>query len=141
MMRSEVHNNWQGKTLRIVLAVSALVVCTEPAWAVLGVWRRTAVRTAVVVGAVGTTAAAANASREAAASASAQQAAQASEAAARQSAAAAQQASAAAAGGAAAPPKTPQQKLAELQSLYNQKLITKSDYDAAKAKIVSGLTQ
>ena len=139
MKRSEMRNNLQGKTLRIVLAVSTLLVCAEPAWAVLGVWRRTAVRTAVVVGAVGTTAAAANASREAAASASAESAAQASEAAAKQSAAAANQAAAAAS--AATTTKTPQQKLTELQSLYNQKLISKSDYDAAKAKIVSGLTQ
>ena len=37
------------------------------------------------------------------------------------------------------PPKTPQQKLAELQSLYDQKLISQSDYQAAKTKILNQL--
>jgi hypothetical protein len=36
--------------------------------------------------------------------------------------------------------KTPQQKLAELQSLYDQKLISASDYEAAKKKILGELT-
>ncbi len=42
---------------------------------------------------------------------------------------------------AAASTKTPQQKLAELQSLYDQKLISQSDYEAAKTKILNEVTQ
>ena len=43
---------------------------------------------------------------------------------------------------AAAPPeKTPQQKLAELQSLYDQKLISQSDYQAAKTKVLNEMTK
>ncbi|MEJ8821595.1 hypothetical protein WKW80_06040 [Variovorax humicola] len=139
MTRTEMRSRLPRRALSSVLAALTLWACAEPAWAILGVWRRTAVRTAVVAGAVETSAVAANASRDAAASASAQAAAQASEAAAQQSAAAANQAAAAAS--AAAGTKTPKQKLAELQSLYNQKLISKSDYDAAKTKIVNSLTQ
>ncbi len=37
------------------------------------------------------------------------------------------------------PTKTPQQKLQELQSMYNQGLISESDYNAAKAKILNQL--
>ena len=49
-------------------------------------------------------------------------------------------------GGAKAPPaataqKTPQQQLEELQSLYKQGLISESDYNAAKAKILAQLSQ
>ena len=122
--------------VRVLLGVLALITFTEPAWAILGVWRRTAVRTAVVVGSVATaevaTSAAvananANASMEAAAAASAQQAA----------AASAQQAAASA----ASPPKSPQQKLRELQSLYDQQLITASEYQASKQKILNEMTQ
>ena len=70
--------------------------------------------------------------------------------AAAQPAAAASQASAAAAAAAAsaaaekpaAPAqKTPQQKLEELESLYKQGLITESDYNAAKAKVLAQITQ
>ena len=116
----------------VLLGALALITFTEPAWAILGVWRRTAVRTAVVVGSVATaevaTSAAvasanANASREAAAAASAQQAA------------------AASAASAASPPKSPQQKLRELQSLYDQQLITASEYQASKQKILNEMTQ
>jgi len=70
-----------------------------------------------------------------------QQAAESAQAAAAQSAAAAQHAEAAAAQAKAANTKTPQQKLAELQSLYDQKLISASDYETAKKKILSQLTQ
>ena len=42
-------------------------------------------------------------------------------------------------GGATRTAKTPQQKLAELQSLYDQKLISQSDYQAAKTKILTQL--
>ena len=42
---------------------------------------------------------------------------------------------------AANPPKSPQQKLRELQSLYDQKLITASDYQASKQKILNEMTQ
>ena len=51
---------------------------------------------------------------------------------------AAQQAQAAAD---AVPAKTAQQRLQELQSLYDQKLISASDYEAAKKKILDELTQ
>jgi Short C-terminal domain len=37
--------------------------------------------------------------------------------------------------------KTPQQKLADLQGLYNEGLISESDYQAAKAKILSQIEQ
>jgi len=62
--------------VRILLAALALITVTEPAWAILGVWRRAAVRTTVVVGAVGASEAAAasanaRASQEAAAAAAA----------------------------------------------------------------------
>jgi hypothetical protein len=99
-----------------------------------GVARRTAYRTVVWGGA-----AAASADAAAAANASA------NAAAANEAAAAAQQARLAAAeaqsAAAAAQQKTPQQKLQELQSLYDQKLISASDYEAAKKKILNELTQ
>jgi hypothetical protein len=137
MKRIEFRNS---PSVKIVLAAMALLICTESAWAILGVWRRTAVRVAVVSTAATTTAVAnANASKEAAAATSAQSAANASAAAAKQSAAAASQAAAAAT--AATATKTPQQKLAELQSLYDQKLISQSDYEAAKTKILNEMTK
>ena len=55
----------------------------------------------------------------------------------KQAAASADQARSAA----AAVQKTPQQKLAELQSLYDQKLISATDYEAAKKKVLNELTQ
>jgi hypothetical protein len=103
---------------RSLLAGAALLVATQPAWAILGVWRRAARRTVFVAGA-----------------------AQSAPAAAAQSAAAAQQAEAAAAQAKAAQTKTPQQKLAELQSLYDQKLISASEYAAAKTKVLNQMTQ
>ena len=137
MSQMNLHKNVGAKAL---LAVIALMMVTEPAWAVLGVWRRAAVTTAVVTTSVATSEAAAanaNAARQEAAAqqaaaASAQQAAAASAA----SAASAQQAAAAAT---QAAEKSPQQKLKELQSLYDQKLISQSDYQAAKTKILNGL--
>ena len=122
-------NSRSSVSVKLVVGALALITLTEPAWAVLGVWRRAAITTAVVTTSVATSeAAAANAaaSREAA---SAQQAAAASAA----SAAAAQQAAA------QTVQKSPQQKLRELQSLYDQKLISASDYQAAKTKILNGL--
>ena len=122
-------NSRLSVSVKLVVGALALITLTEPAWAVLGVWRRAAITTAVVTPTVATSeAAAANAaaSREAA---SAQQAAAASAA----SAAAAQQAAA------QTVQKSPQQKLRELQSLYDQKLISASDYQAAKMKILNGL--
>jgi len=126
---------------RSLIAGLALMAATQPAWAIMGVWRRTAARTVVV--AIAATASAsdtanANASKEAAAAQSAQAAADAS-AAAKQAAASADKAAAQAQ--AAASTKTPQQKLAELQSLYDQKLISQSDYEAAKTKILNQVTQ
>ncbi len=123
--------------LRILLGALTLITFTEPAWAILGVWRRAAMRTAVVAGSVATaevaTSAAlananANAAMEAAAATSAQQA-------------AAQQAAAQQAAAATNAPKSPQQKLRELQSLYDQKLISASDYQAAKTRILGEMTQ
>jgi hypothetical protein len=135
MTKLNLHKSLAAKTL---LAVIALLMVTEPAWAILGVWRRTAVRTAVVVGSVSSAdaakASAANANAAAANEAAAAAAAQQSAAA---SAAAAQQAAAAAAN----PQKTPQQKLQELQSLYDQKLISESEYQASKQKILNQMTQ
>ena len=120
---------------RSLLAGAALLVATQPAWAILGVWRRAARRTVFVAGA------ATAAAETSAAAANQAAAAQSAQAAAAQSAAAAKQAEAAAAQAKAAQTKTPQQKLAELQSLYDQKLITASDYQAAKTKILSQMTQ
>jgi membrane protease subunit (stomatin/prohibitin family) len=126
---------------RSLIAGLALMAATQPAWAIMGVWRRTAARTVVVASAATASASAtanANASKEAAAAQSAQAAADAS-AAAKQAAASADKAAAQAQ--AAASTKTPQQKLAELQSLYDQKLISQSDYEAAKTKILNQVTQ
>ena len=133
------HLNLRSNPLvKAFLVALALITVTEPAWAIFGVWRRAAVRTAVVVGAVGTTEAIAasnnaRASQEAAAAAAAQQSAAASAAAAQQAATSASVA--------ANPPKSPQQKLRELQSLYDQQLITASEYQASKQKILNEMTQ
>jgi hypothetical protein len=133
----------QGRLPRRSLITGlALLAATQPAWAILGVWRRTARRTVIVASAATASAYAtanANASKEAAAAQSAQSAADASAAAAKQAAASADKAAAQAQ--AAASTKTPQQKLAELQSLYDQKLISQSDYEAAKTKILNQVTQ
>jgi len=127
---------------RSLLAGAALLVATQPAWAIFGVWRRAARRTVFVAGAAtaaaATTAAVAESNAAAANQAAAAQSAQ---AAAAQSAAAAKQAEAAAAQAKATQTKTPQQKLAELQSLYDQKLISAQDYQAAKTKILNQMTQ
>ena len=133
-----------GKSLsrRKLLGGLALLVCTQPAWAIFGVWRRAARRTVFVAGAATTAAVvteSAMASQQAAAASSAQAAANES-AAANQAAAAATRAEASAAQ-AANPPKTPQQRLKELQSLYDQGLISASDYETAKKKILSQITQ
>ena len=122
---------WAGT----LLAGLTLFAFTEPAWALFGRWAAAAVvvgatRTAEA-GAVAASSAAAS-QQQAAAAASAQSA-----AAAQQSAAAAQQAAARAAAPPPAPEKTPKQKLAELQSLYDQGLISQSDYQAAKTKIIN----
>ena len=98
--------------VKILIGALGVIGCTEPAWAILGVWRRAAVTTAVVAGSVATTEAAA-------------------------SAAAAQQAAASAAN----PPRSTQQKLRDLQSLYDQKLISASDYQAAKTKILNEMAR
>ena len=126
---------------RSLLAGAALLVATQPAWAIFGVWRRAARRTVVVAGAATAAAATTAAVAESNAAANQAAAAQSAQAAAAQSAAAAQQAEAAAAQAQAAQTKTPQQKLAELQSLYDQKLISASDYQAAKTKILNQMTQ
>ncbi len=139
MTQVKVCKSLTRNTLLSAMAFLALLACVEPAWAILGVWRRAAVTTAVVVGATETAAvASANASREAAATAQAQSAANASAAAAKQAQDSANQAAAQAK--AATATKTPQQKLQELQSLYDQKLISQSDYEAAKKKILGELT-
>ena len=139
MKQVEVRRSLTRSTLLSAMAFLALLACVEPAWAILGVWRRAAVRTAVVVGATKTAAvASANASNEAAATAQAQSAANASAAAAKQAQDSAAQAATQAK--AATATKTPQQKLQELQSLYDQKLISQSDYEAGKKKILGEVT-
>jgi hypothetical protein len=126
---------------RSLLAGAALLVATQPAWAIFGVWRRAARRTVFVAGAATAAAATTAAVAESNAAANQAAAAQSAQAAAAQSAAAAKQAEAAAAQAKATQTKTPQQKLAELQSLYDQKLISASDYEAAKTKILNQMTQ
>ncbi|WP_291992988.1 SHOCT domain-containing protein [Candidatus Accumulibacter sp. ACC003] len=119
---------------RKLLGGLALLACTQPAWAIFGVWRRAARRTVIVAGAATTAAVVSDnaaASQEAAAAS-----AQAAAAAAQQAAAAADQAAAR-----ASQSKTPQQKLKELQSLYEQGLISASDYESAKAKVVNQIAQ
>lgn len=135
MTKMNLHKSLAAKSL---LGVIALLMVTEPAWAILGVWRRTAVTVAVVSSAESQKAAAsaaaatanANAANNAAAAAAAQQSAAASAASAQKAAASA-----------AHPQKTPQQKLQELQSLYEQKLISESEYQASKQKILNEMTQ
>ena len=123
--------------LKALLVVLVLIGYVAPSSAILGVRRRCVRRTAIVVGSSEKSAAAAQ-------SAAAQQQA-AAQTAAAQSAAAAAQASAAAAAAAsqaaAHTQKTPQQKLADLESLYKEGLITESDYNAAKAKILAQIEQ
>lgn len=128
----------------MLLAGISLFVFTEPAWALFGRWAVAAVavgatRTADAAAMSAANANAAAAQQQAAANASAQQAANAAAASAQQSAAAAQEAAARSAAAPPAPAKTPQQKLAELQSLYDQKLISQSDYQAAKTKILNSM--
>ncbi len=121
-----------------LMAGIALFVVTGPAHALFGRWAAAAVVVGATRSAEAATVAAtsAAASQQAAATANAQAAANDAAAAAQQSAIAAQEAAARAA---TAPPRTPQQKLAELQSLYDQKLISQSDYQAAKTKILNQL--
>ena len=126
----------KGSSRRKLLGGLALLACTQPAWAIFGVWRRAARRTVIVAGAATTAAVAGE-------SAAATQQAEAAASAANASAAAAQQAAAAAdqAEARASQTKTPQQRLKELQSLYDQGLISASDYESAKKKILNQLTQ
>jgi len=151
MTGQSANKNFWMKTL---VGATALLLCATQGFAIFGVWRRHARRWAVV----GTTVAVSSAEKSAAAaqqSAAASQQTAAAETAAAQTAAAASQASAAAAKAAAATAakpatapaaaapaqKTPQQKLEELESLYKQGLITESEYNAAKSKILAQLTQ
>ncbi len=127
MSKKNLHNSLPTKAL---LGVIVLLMVTEPVWAVLGVWRRAAVRTTVVATSVSAANANAAAANEAASAAAAQQSAAASAAAAQQAAAAA-----------AHPQKSPQQQLQELKSLYDQELISASDYQAAKQKVLNQMTQ
>ena len=126
---------------RSLLAGVAMLAATQPAWAILGVWRRAARRTMVVAGVATTAAVASTTAANNAAAANQAAATKSAQAAAAQSTVAAQQAEAAAAQAKAGQTKTPQQKLAELQSLYDQKLISEADYQAAKTKILSQVTQ
>ncbi len=133
--------------MMVLTGTAVLLLCATQGFAIFGVWRRTARRVAVV----GTSAAVASSESAAAKSSAAAQQTAAAETAAAQSAAAASQASAAAAQAAAAKTaapaaaapaqKTPQQQLQELEGLYKQGLITESDYNAAKAKILAQITQ
>ncbi len=138
MMRSAFR---KSLPLRVLMGVVALLVYAAPGSAVLGVRRRTAV-VAYSAGSASASSAAASQSAAAQQTAAAQSAAAQSAAAASQASAAA--AEAAAASKAAAPPaavKTPQQKLEELQSLFKQGLITESEYNAAKAKVIAEMSQ
>jgi membrane protease subunit (stomatin/prohibitin family) len=134
---------------KVTIGAVALLLCATQGFAIFGVWRRHARRWAIVGTTVAVSSAAAHsaaASQSAAASTAASTAAAQSAASASQaSAEAAKSAAAAAAAKPAAPPaaaqKTPQQRLEELNSLYKQGLISKSDYDAAKAKILAQITQ
>jgi hypothetical protein len=126
---------------RTLLAGVALLAVSQPAWAILGVWRRAARRTVIVAGAATAAVATTAAAESSAAAANQAAAAKSAQAAAAESAAAAKQAEAAAAQAKATQTKTPQQKLAELQSLYDQKLISASDYEKAKTKILNQMTQ
>jgi hypothetical protein len=135
MSKMNLHKSLAAKTL---LGMIALMMVTEPAWAIFGVWRRAAVRTAVVVGSVS----AVDASRAAAANANAAAANEAaSAAAAQQSAAASAAAAQQAATATAHSQKTPQEKLEELKSLYDQGLISASEYQSSKQKILNEMTQ
>ena len=135
--------------LRVLLGLFVLIVYAAPSSAVFGVRRRCVRRTAIVVGSSEKSAAAAQsaaaqeqaaaAQQQAATQAAATQAAAAAAQASAASAAAAKQAAAAAAG--QNQPKTPQQKLAELESMYKQGLISESDYQAAKTKILNEMMQ
>ena len=135
MSQAKLNRRLWGASL---MAGIALFTFTEPAWALFGRWAAAAVVVGATRSAEATTIAATNAaaSQQAAATANAESAANAAAAAAQQSAAAAQEAAARAS---TAPPKTPKQKLAELQSLYDQGLISQSDYQAAKTKILNQL--
>ena len=113
----------------------ALLLCAAQAYAVAGVWRRTARRTTAVVATTAVVTSSAAASQQAASQQTA--AAQQSAAEAEAAAAAAQQAAAASQQAAAPAQKTPQQKLQELQSLYKQGLISEAEYQAAKSKILA----
>jgi hypothetical protein len=132
--------------MKVLAGVAVLLAYAAPGSAVFGVRRRTAV-VAYSAGAA-TSAAAASSSAAAQQQATAAQEQAAAQTAAAQSAAASAQASAASAQQAAAASKapapavkTPQQKLEELQSLYKQGLISESDYNTAKAKILAELSQ
>ncbi len=136
MTRRTISSGFETRTL---LGALVLLLFASQALAIAGHWRRCARRTAVVVGSSEAAASSAEAQQQ---QETAQQQTAAAEKAASDSAAAAQQAAAAAnqAAAAASKPaasKTPQQKLEDLQSLYKQGLISESDYNAAKAKILA----
>lgn len=145
-MRNTIHKTL---SVRVLLGALVLLVWAPPGSAIFGVRRRTAVVAYSVGASAGASKEAAAASQQQAAAAqqqsaaAQQQAAAQSAAAAQQAAAAAQQAAAAAdkAAQPAAQQKTPQQQLQELESLYKQGLISQSDYEAAKQKIINQLTK
>jgi type IV secretory pathway TrbL component len=121
--------------LMVLLGFALPIADPTPSSAVLGVRRRTA----VVAYSAGAAKSEAAAQQSAAAQQAAAQQSAAAQAAAAQSAADSAQASAAAAE-ASAQQKSPQQQLQELQSLYEQKLISASEYAAAKQKILDKMT-
>lgn len=138
---SKMQKTLPRRGLIVGLAGVAGLAATQPAWAIAGVWRRTARRTVIVAGAATASAESNAAAQQTAAANSAKASADASAAAAQQSAAAAQQAEAQAKAAAAPATKTPQEKLKDLQSLYDQKLISQSDYEAAKQKVLNEMTK
>lgn len=121
----------------------ALMASTQPAWAIYGHWRRVARRTTVVVASTAAATSAEASQQQAAAANSAKASADASAAAAQQAAAAASQAEAQAKAAAQhnSTTQSAEAKLKELKSMYDQKLISQSDYEAAKAKVLAEMTK
>ena len=128
----------------VLSGVLILLTYAPQSSAIAGVRRRAVRRTAIVVSSADK-----SAEEKQMAAAQQQQAAaqqqEAAQTAAAQSAAAAAQASAASAAAAtqaaAHATKTPQQKLADLEGLYKEGLISEADYNAAKAKILAQIVQ
>ena len=133
MMRNPIRKSF---TARILLVVLVTLAYAPDALAIFGVRRRTF----IVAYSMGMASASQQQAAAAQQTAAAQQASSSSQAAAASAQHAAAAASKAAASS-AAPQKTPQQQLQDLKSLYDQGLISKSEYEAAQQKIIAKITQ